>query len=711
MVVSFLLRPVEILRTYQGSYLRPDILAGLTVAIVALPQAMVFALIAELPPERGLYALIIAAVVGGLWGSCAQLQTGPTNTTSLLVLSILITIAEPGTPEYLVAAGVMALLVGVTRTAMGIARLGMLVNFVSDSVVVGFTTGAGVLILVNQIRHLLKLPIASQPNLWQTLPAIATHLGGAHAVSASIGLGSLILVIVLRRINRKLPAPLLAMVAGAIAVALLGDMARDVTVVGQLPRGLPPFSIPPVLDMELLGKVLTGAIAVAAIGLVEAMSIARSIASQTGQRIDSNQEFVGQGLANIACSFFSGYPCSGSFTRSAVNFEAGSVTGVSNVFVGVFVLLAMVALAPLAAYVPLPALAGVVILTAVGLIKVERIVRIWQSGQGDKFIMVVTVFATLAFPLQYAVLTGIALSLIVYLLRTSTPRVRTVLPEEDFRHFAHRPDQPCCPQIAIIEIVGDLYFAAVNHIEEYILENAAHHPGQRFLMLRMHGVDHCDISGIRALENIVRIYREQGGDVYLVRVRKPVMEIMKSSGFDQVLGQDHILDPDDAIGHLFYRVIDPAICVYECPVRAFRECQNLPKQSYPEPVRLEVETSPNGLPVVQARALWEELRSDKAPLVVDVREPREFKQAHVPGAISIPLPVLLSHVDEIPRDSPAVMVCQGGRRSRRAAALLRDRGYEQVRVVEGGMIAWENEQLLEATDQFGGTVHVGTTIA
>ena len=175
-VGAFLLRPIDVFRTYRLAYLRPDIIAGLTVAVVTLPQAMAYALIAELPPEIGLYAAVVGAIVGALWGSSSQLQTGPTNTTSLLILSVLLSVASPGTPEYILAAGMMALLVGLMRLAMGLARLGILVNFVSDSVIVGFTAGAGALILINQIRHLLRLSIPSLPGLWQTLPAIATHV-------------------------------------------------------------------------------------------------------------------------------------------------------------------------------------------------------------------------------------------------------------------------------------------------------------------------------------------------------------------------------------------------------------------------------------------------------------------------------------------------------------------------------------------------------
>jgi SulP family sulfate permease len=290
--------------------------------------------------------------------------------------------------------------------------------------------------------------------------------------------------------------------------------------------------------------------------------------------------------------------------------------------------------------------------------------------------MVATLLATLALPLQYAVMSGIVLSLIAYLIQTSTPRVRPVLPEEDFRHFAHQPDKPSCPQLGVIEILGDLYFGAASHVEESVQHNLAENPEQRYLLLRMHGVERCDVSGVRVLESIVRQYRERNGDVYLVRVRIPVVESMRMLGFDVYLGEDHLLDPDDAIGYLFYHVIDPAICIYECPVRAFRECQNLPKQRYPEPVRLEADVAPGSVPSVGARALWDEIQGDAPPRVIDVREPREFKRAHIPGAESIPLPVFLNHIGQIPQEEPMVVVCRGGRRSTRATAFLIGNGYK-----------------------------------
>jgi SulP family sulfate permease len=695
---TFFARPVEIVRTYKRQNLRPDLLAGLTVAVVTLPQAMAYALIAELPPQMGLYSAIVGAVVGALWGSSAQLQTGPSNTTSLLVLSVLLGVSMPGTPEYLAAAGVMALLVGIFRLAMGLARLGVLVNFVSDAVIVGFTAGAGILILANQLRYLFRLDVSSATRLGQTLANIAAHITDVHWISLIIGASVIVLIAVLRRVNRNLPGPLVGMATAALVVSLLKLDVQGVRVIGELPRNLPPLRALPLLDWDRVGKLFTGSMTVAAVGLVETVSIARTIASQTGQRLDSNQEFVGQGLANIACGLFSGYTCSGSFARSAVNFEAGAQTALSSVLGSLFVLIAMLLLAPLAAYVPLPALAGVLILTAHGLIDRQKIARIWRSGHGDRFIMVVTMLATLALPLQFAALTGIVLSVIYYLLKTSTPRVRTVLPDDDFRHFAPHPEKPACPQLGVVEILGDLYFGAVSHVEEYIQENLERNPSQHFLLLRMHTVENCDISGIHSLESIVRTYRERHGDVYLVRVRRPVLDLMQAAGFYNYLGEDHFLDPDEAIHHLFYKVIDPAICIYECPVRAFEECQNLPKKRYPGQVRLDIAVLPDGVPAIAPRALWDALHAEPPPRIIDVREPREFKRGHIPDARSIPLPVLLNHVDQISSDRLVVMVCRGGRRSTRATALLRERGYDNVQVLKGGMIAWENERLLEAVD-------------
>ncbi len=697
-VLVFVMRPFAIIRGYSPAFLQPDIVAGLTVAVIILPQAMAYALISEIPPAMGLYAAVIGAIVGALWGSSNHLQTGPTNTTSLIVLSALLAVARPGTSEYLLAAGLMAIIVGTIQILMAVARLGVMVNFISDAVIVGFTAGAGVLIGINQMRHLLRLSVPSRPGLWETLPEIAAHISETHLLSLLIGLATMAIILIVRRYKRKLPPALIAMVAVAALVALFRLDQQGVRVVGELPRTLPPFNPPSMRDLGFISRLATGSLAVAAIALVESVAIARGISAQSGQRLDSDQEFFGQGLANIMSGLFSGYVVAGSFTRSVVNHKAGARTSLGSAFAGIFVLLTMLLLAPLAGYVPLAALAGVIIVTAYSLIDRQEISRIWRSNHGDRTIMLITIGATLTLPLEFAVLLGIGLSILYYLLQTSKPRVRVVLPSADYRYFTPRPGMPSCTQLGVVEILGDLYFGAVNHIEKRIQENLERNPTQRYLLLRMYPVENCDISGIHALESIVNAYRDHGGDVYFVHVHARVRELMHSTGFYETVGADHFLGPDEAVPHLFHQVLDPAICIYECPVRVFSYCQNLPKRLDLIRPHINPRYPPHEVPQVHPRELWAALHQDLPPRVIDVREPREFRQSHVPGAESLPFNELANGVARIPTNGPIVVVCQGGRRSTWAAALLLDQGHEDVRVMEGGMSAWDSQHLLAAID-------------
>jgi sulfate permease, SulP family len=696
---ALLLRPYIIARTYRPAYLAPDLIAGLTVAVVLLPQALVFSLLAGMPPERGLYAAVVAAVFGGLWGASNHLHTGPTNTASVLVLSTLTPLVDPSTPDYLTAAALLAVLAGLVRIALGVARLGILVNFVSDSVIVGFTAGAGVLILVGELRHLLRIDVAASGGIFGTLlNLLVVNLWQTHMPSLALGVGTLVLIVVLRRLDRRLPGPLIAIGAASALVALFGPQQLGVRTLGALPGGLPPIAALPLFDFELVGHLATGALAVAAIGLVEASSIARSIAVQSGQRLDTNQEFIGQGMANIAAGVFSGYPCSGSFNRSALNYEAGARTPLAAAFSGVVVLVATLFLGPLITFLPRAALAGMLVLAAWGMIDRRQMERLWRGARGDAAIMLVTLLATLFLPLQFAVLIGILMSFAYYIMKTSTPQVRPVVPDEQFRHLVYRPGKPHCPQLGIVEVGGDLYFGAVGHVEEAIRRHRADYPTQRFLLLRMQNVDIIDISGIRMMESVLRLYRESGGDVFLTRVSEPVLRFMRASGFVERLGADHLLDEDQAIEYLFYKVLDPAVCIYESGVRVFRECQNLPRPDYAVTIPL-MPVNPATLREIGARWLWERLREPSPPLVVDVREPREYAQGHIPQARLVPLATLLSELpSDLPRSRSLVLVCRSGRRSTRAAAILRAHGFDDIAVLRGGMLAWEAANLLEAVD-------------
>ena len=302
----YTMRPARILGSYKREDLRPDLLAGLTVAVVLLPQAIAYASIAELPPQVGLYAAVVAAIVGALWGSSRHLHTGPTNATSMLVLATLLTVAQPGTPEFLAAASFLAVLVGLIRLVMSLARMGVLVNFVADSVVLGFTAGAGLLIAANQLRHVLRLDIETSPEFFVTLTRTVEDIGLTHLPSLAVGAGTMMVIIGLRLFVSRLPAGLIGMVAAAAATAIFKLDEQGVVVLGSLPRSLPPLTTLPLVSADLLFELSAGALAIAAIGLVEATSSARSVAANSGQRLDTNQEFFGQGVANVLTGFLSG---------------------------------------------------------------------------------------------------------------------------------------------------------------------------------------------------------------------------------------------------------------------------------------------------------------------------------------------------------------------------------------------------------------------
>ncbi len=696
---SQLLRPLALFRSYRREHVRADFVAGLTVTVILLPQAIAFSVIAQLPPQMGIYASIVAGFIGAMWGSSSQMHTGPTNAMALLIASVLAGVALPGSDQYIVAAGMLAVMAGVLQFVMGMVNLGMLVDFVSHSVTVGFTAAAGLLIIIKQIEPLLGLSTAGT-NVLVTLWEDIVHITELHVPTAAIGLGTLAIILVLKRFAPRLPGPLIAMIGASAAVFLLGLDRQGVETVGQLPRSLPPLADLPLFDLGLIADLSSGALAVAAIGMLSAVTIGRSIALQTGERVDSNQELVGQGLANVAAGIFSGYPVAPSFARSAVNVAAGARSPLSAILSTLFLIVALFTLAPLAAYLPMSALAGTLVVTGYGLIDFQEIRRIWWGAKEDALILVVTLLGTLFLRMEFAILVGILLSFAIYILKTSMPVVHAVVPDDSFRWLAKNPTRPQCPQMGILDIHGDLYFGATAHIERAIFAHLEAHPTQRFLLLRMHSVNVCDFTGIHMLESLIRHLRQRGGDLYLAHVRRPLLEVMQSTGLLEVLGTEHILHERAAIEHMFYHVLDPAICIYECPVRVFRECQNLPKPEYTK--QIEVDPVPaEPVPEVEPQELWEALRGERPPLVVDVREPREYERGHIPGALLVPLPELLQNGQSLPREREIVLVCRSGRRSLRAAHHLRQRGFDQVAMLRGGIIRWEACGLLEAVERAG----------
>jgi SulP family sulfate permease len=672
---------------------RPDAVAGLTVAVVAIPQSIAYASIAGLPPSYGLYAAAVATIVGSLWGSSRYLNTGPTNAISILVLSILTPLAAIGSAEYLMAASLMAVMVGVFCVIFGFAGLGVLVNFASRAVLLGFTAGAGVLIAAGQLKNLLRLDVPRTPHLWHSMVGVIENIGQTHVPSLLLGLGALAAMVLISKTAPRLPAALMALTGAGVLVAVVGVDRLGVSVIGEIPRQMPQltsFSLGWMWESDIVGALVTGSMAVAAMGLVEAVSIAREISRQSGERLDINQELVGQGMANIATGLFSGYACSGSFTRSAINFQSGARTQLSGVFCGVFVLIGVLAFGPAAAFLPRTALAGMIMVIAYRMVDWHGVRRVIRTSRSETGIMASTFVATLVFPLEFAVLAGVILSLAIYIYKSSLPTVHTVVPDPTFRHFVERESAPSCPQLGVINIRGALFFGAASHVEDELLANHEANPGQNNLLLRMHGVHQCDLAGIDVLEGIVRLYRDAGGDVYLVQVRPEVRRIMATSGFEELLGADRFLEQEEAIEWLFENVMDPAVCIYECEHRVFAECQ--PLEKHPYDIRLPAFPTRFHYPERQLTVpeFEDAMRVHrKDGLLIDVRERQEYLGGHIAHAELMPLRHVIEDAEKLPRDRPIMLVCRSGRRSTRAMHWLIGLGFEDVVNLKGGILSWK----------------------
>ncbi|MFW5970039.1 MAG: SulP family inorganic anion transporter, partial [Halofilum sp. (in: g-proteobacteria)] len=432
---------------------RADAWAGLTNAVVVLPQGVAFALLAGLPPQYGLYTAIVPAIIAALFGSSWHMISGPTLALSIMVFSTLAPLAEPGTEMYISLALTLTLLAGLYQVGFGLARLGALVNFVSPAVVTGFTASAAILVVTSQLRHVLGLDIPRGGSFIEVWYYALTHLQAVQPRVVIIAATSFFVAIGIRMIRPNWPYLLLAMLAGCVVGYALNAAEHGVDVVGRLPSGIPQLSLP-ALDLAILRDLAPQALAVALLGLIEAVSIGRAIAMRSQQRIDGNQEFIGQGLSNIVGAFSSCYASSGSFTRSGINYEAGARTPLSALFSAAFLILILLGVGPLAAYLPTAAMGGMIMLVAWNLIDQRHIREIWRASYQDSTVLLVTFFTALLVDLAFAVLAGVLLSLVLFLNRAANPSVFSLAPEPNNpkRRFANlrRKALTECPQLKIV---------------------------------------------------------------------------------------------------------------------------------------------------------------------------------------------------------------------------------------------------------------------
>ncbi len=567
--------------------LRADAMAGLTGAVVVLPQGVAFAAIAGLPPEYGLFAAMIPAVIAALWGSSWHLVSGPTTAISIVIYSTVSGLAVPGSPEYIRLVLAMTLLVGVFQLAMGLARLGALVNFISHTVVVGFTAGAGLLIISTQIRHFFGIEMPGGISFAETLQHTLAGLDDIDWIATAIGGVTLLSGLLVKRRWPKLPYMIIALLAGSAMAAALKlipgiDAASHIRMVQPLSGVLPAFA-PPELTLETLRKTLPIALAMAMLGLTEAVSIARAIASRSEQRIDGNQEFIGQGLSNIAGSFFSACASSGSFNRSGVNYDAGARTPLASVLSAAFLLLIVLLVAPVLQFLPVPAMAGLLFMVAWGLINIPQMRAILRVSRAEGGVLVATLLATLFVELEFAIYAGILLSLMLYLNRTSHPVIRDVKPDpaEGSYHFSADTGLPDCPQLKCLRINGSLFFGAVDHVQQALLEIGERTP-QKHVLLVAGGINFVDVAGAELLAQEARRRARLGGGLYFYRLKDEVMDLLERGGHLDRIGRDHLFKVRAGPVAAIYPKLDNAQC-RDCTLRIFRECQTRLPDGSPRP--------------------------------------------------------------------------------------------------------------------------------
>ncbi len=555
---------------------RADLIAGLTGAVVVLPQGVAFATIAGMPPEYGLYAAMVPAIVAALFGSSWHLVSGPTTAISIVVFATVSPLAEPGSEAYVRIVLTMTFLMGAFQLFMGLARMGTLVNFISHTVVVGFTAGAGILIIASQVKNFFGIAIPRGAHIPEIATALVQQAGDINPYITAVALFTLAAALVARSFLPRLPYMIIAMVAGSL-LALLMDLLlgsrTGIATVGALPATLPPLSQPD-LSLSAIKATAGSALAVTILGLTEAVSIARAIAVKSEQRIDGNQEFIGQGLSNMAGSFFSAYASSGSFNRSGLNYEAGARTPLASVLAAVFLAGILLLVAPLAAYLPIPAMAAILFVVGFGLIDFHHIRGILRASRSESVVLAVTFFGTLFLDLEFAIFAGVLLSLVLYLNRTSRPTVQDVKPatEEGAYHFSTLTGLPDCPQFKMVRIHGSLFFGAVDHVGQTLQSIDEENPDQKHVLIVASRVNFVDVAGAEMLVQEARRRKRAGGGLYVYRLRNSAVEFLRRGHYLEEIGAGNVFPVrTDVIGAV-YPNLDPEIC-RNCSARIFRRCR------------------------------------------------------------------------------------------------------------------------------------------
>ncbi|MEO1271226.1 MAG: solute carrier family 26 protein [Myxococcota bacterium] len=541
---------------YNSTTLRQDTVAGLTTAVMLIPQAMAYAMLAGLPAVVGLYASIVPLAVYAILGTSRQLAVGPVAMVSLLVASGIGALVDPTNPAnidtYVAYAVVLALMVGVLQLSMGVIRLGFVVNLLSHPVISGFTSAAALIIGFSQLKHLLGISIPRSHHIHTTILKALEHLGDIQLATLALGAGSVLILVVLKRFKPNWPRALMVVALGTVLVWGFDlNTIHGVAIVGTIEGGFPPPSIP-TLHADVVGELAPIAITIALVSFMESISVAKAFATRNGYDVEPNQELIGLGAANIGGAFFGAYPVTGGFSRTAVNAQAGAQTGMASLITAAVVLLSVLFLTPLFTYLPKAVLAAIIMTAVFGLIDTHEVKHLWKVDRTDLALLILTFMATLSFGIEEGILIGVSASLLRFILSTTRPHTAVLgqLPNTtSYRNIIHFPEAQTTPGLLIVRVDAPFYFGNVAFLKETLrtLETEAETPLQA-VIIDACGVDQLDSSADTALHNIALDYRDRNIDLYFAHVKGPVRAVMAASGFTETLGAERFfLSVHDAV--------------------------------------------------------------------------------------------------------------------------------------------------------------------
>lgn len=540
------------LRSYNREIAAQDGLAAAIVTLMLIPQSLAYAMLAGLPPITGLYASILPLVAYALFGTSSALAVGPVAVVSLMTAAALGPLFPAGGPEYVAAAMLLALLSGLVLVAMAVLRLGFIANFLSHPVISGFISASGILIAIGQLRHILGIKAAGH-NAVDTLVALARGLPDAHGTTLAIGVASLVLLYLARAhlkdwlcrlglasglaANLSKTGPVVTLLLAVLVVTLFDLASAGVAVVGEVPAGLPSFALP-VLDGDLALRLLPAAVLISLVGFVESVSVGQTLAAKRRERIEPNGELVGLGAANIAAAVGGGFPVTGGFARSVVNYQAGARTPMAGLLTALGIALTVMLFTPLFRNLPQAVLAATIIVAVLSLVDLGALARTWRYSRPDALAMAATMAGVLLVGVETGILMGVGLSLFLFLKRTSEPHIAVVGQLPGSQHFRNvsRFQVVESPTVLSIRVDESLYFPNARYLEDRIAEQVSRHPGIRHLVLMCPAVNLIDASALESLEAIAERLHAAGIQLHLSEVKGPVMDQLRQSDFLESFG-------------------------------------------------------------------------------------------------------------------------------------------------------------------------------